>query len=119
MLLGYRGKPIFSFVIEDSDIGYLRSFLREYRLGPTDLTRFLESPEVFLQSVILKYPFEDTPKTLFGTCYHSVLEEFYKNWKNSKIQPSKESLLDAFERRISMQILSPEHKVDALKRGKE
>jgi len=39
--------------------------LKNYKLSPSDLNKFLEDPSVFLKEAIFKYPFEDNEATIF------------------------------------------------------
>lgn len=119
LLLVTRDTSLFSMKMQEEERAFLTNILRDYRLGPTDLSRFLDSPENFLQTVFLRYPFEDTPKTIFGTCYHAALEDFYIQWKVGKQIPSLEFLQEKFTRKIMVQPLSKEHKADAVERGKK
>ncbi len=111
-------KPIFGLNVEAIDIAYIERFLSNYRLSASDLNRFLESPEEFLQKAILRYPFEDVPPLIFGNCYHAALEYFFTTWKKSGAMPEFETLYAHFERKVYGQFLSPEHITDFLDRGK-
>jgi len=61
---------------------YIKEFLKEYKLSPSDLNKFLEDPKLFLRDSIFKYPFEDNEFTIFGKVYHKTLELFYSEFKN-------------------------------------
>jgi DNA helicase II / ATP-dependent DNA helicase PcrA len=107
---------LYALRLEQSDRAFIQNFFAHYSLSPTDLSRFLKSPEEFLQRSILRYPFEDTLKTLFGTCYHSALEIFYKTWKLEKSRPELALLEDTFRQKIGRFRLSELEQADALER---
>jgi hypothetical protein len=65
-------------------------------------------PLMFLNRVIYKYPFIGNPSTIFGTVYHRALELFYLKYKSEKILPSKEYLLEEFNKNLNQQLLTPE-----------
>ncbi len=58
------------------EIEYIKEFLENYKLSPTDLNTFLEDPKQFLRNVVFKYPFTGNEFTIFGNVYHKVLEIF-------------------------------------------
>lgn len=93
--------------------------LQNYRLSASDLSKFLEDPRRFLEEAIFRYPFADTPATIFGKTYHKTLEEFYLTWKKEKVFPSKEDLLRLFEKNLKKEVLPPEIFDNDLEKGKE
>jgi RecB family exonuclease len=108
---------MYALKLERSDREFIQAFFANYSLSPTDLTRFLNSPEEFLQRSILRYPFEDTLKTLFGICYHGALEVFYKTWKLERSRPACNLLEDTFTQKLGRYRLSELENADALERG--
>ena len=104
--------------MDEAELLYIRERLSDYKLSATDLSRFLSDPQEFLEGAILRYPFEDTPHTVFGKAYHSALESFFLDWKKTGEKPDKETLIQAFERSIRRSFLPPEFLADALERGR-
>ncbi|MDR0771700.1 MAG: hypothetical protein LBF15_01135 [Candidatus Peribacteria bacterium] len=49
----------------DLELEYIKNFLENYKLSPSDLNAFLEEPLQFLHRVVFKYPFEDNKYTIF------------------------------------------------------
>lgn len=98
---------------------YVREFLANYRLSPSDLNKFLEDPKTFLRDSIFKYPFEDNEFTVFGKTYHRALELFYLSWKKEGRQPGLDRLAADFDRALRQEVLTPEIREKLLKKGHE
>ena len=94
--------------MDDEEIAYIREFLETYKLSPSDLSKFLEDPKLFLRDTIFKYPFEDNEYTIFGKNYHKALEDFYLSWKKEGKIPTKESLISDFIRSVSREFVAPD-----------
>jgi hypothetical protein len=94
--------------LKDEELEYIKTFLENYKLSPSDLNTFLSSPIDFLHRVVFKYPFIGNEFTIFGSVYHRVLELFYIKYKDSGILPEKSYLTETFKLLISREILSPD-----------
>ncbi len=114
-----RPTALFASEMTEGEEAYVREFLQNYRLSPSDLSKFLEDPKLFLRDSIFKYPFEDNEYTVFGKTYHRALELFYLSWKKEGRAPGVESLLSDFERALKQEILPPEIREKLLKKGRE
>ncbi len=100
------------------DINFILSNLESYRLSVSDLSKFLNDPKLWLEESIFRFPFEETPATIFGKTYHKALEIFSLEWKKWKILPDKSFLLDSFEKALSREFLPPHIFDHDLERGK-
>ncbi|MDD2516150.1 MAG: ATP-dependent DNA helicase [Candidatus Gracilibacteria bacterium] len=98
---------------------YIKEFLKEYKLSPSDLNKFLEDPKLFLRDSIFKYPFEDNEFTIFGKVYHKTLEIFYSEFKNKGEIPTKKYIENVFLTLLSKQILTPEQEEKLKQKGTE
>jgi DNA helicase-2/ATP-dependent DNA helicase PcrA len=114
-----RPTALFASEMTEGEEAYVREFLQNYRLSPSDLSKFLEDPKLFLRDSIFKYPFEDNEYTVFGKTYHRALELFYLSWKKEGREPGIEPLLSDFERALKQEILPPEIREKLLKKGRE
>lgn len=114
-----RPTALFASEMTEGEEAYVREFLQNYRLSPSDLSKFLEDPKLFLRDSIFKYPFEDNEYTVFGKTYHRALELFYLSWKKEGRAPGVEPLLSDFERALKQEILPPEIREKLLKKGRE
>lgn len=114
-----RPTALFASEMTEGEEAYVREFLQNYRLSPSDLSKFLEDPKLFLRDSIFKYPFEDNEYTVFGKTYHRALELFYLSWKKEGRAPGVEPLLSDFERALKQEILPPETREKLLKKGRE
>lgn len=114
-----RPTALFASEMTDGEEAYVREFLANYRLSPSDLSKFLEDPKLFLRDSIFKYPFEDNEYTVFGKTYHRALELFYLSWKKDGKEPGIEQLLSDFERALKQEVLPPDLREKLLKKGRE
>lgn len=87
---------------------YIKEFLSNYKLSPSDLNKFLDDPKMFLRDTIFKYPFEDTIYTIFGKVYHRALEFFYLEYKKTTKIQSLDWLISRFNWLLSQEILNQE-----------
>lgn len=114
-----RPTALFASEMTDGEEAYVREFLANYRLSPSDLSKFLEDPKLFLRDSIFKYPFEDNEYTVFGKTYHRALELFYLSWKKDGKEPGIDQLLADFEKALKQEILPPDLREKLLKKGRE
>ncbi|MDR2639813.1 MAG: hypothetical protein LBC61_00265 [Candidatus Peribacteria bacterium] len=42
----------------DLELEYIKDFLQDYKMSPSDLNTFLQNPTEFLHKVVFRYPFE-------------------------------------------------------------
>ncbi len=119
VLLARSRDSYYDLTLEAEDLRFIERFFANYALSPTDLSRFLADPAIFLQRSILRYPFEDTLPTIFGTCYHRALEIYYKTWKTEKSRPDSSLLTETFEKSLSRYVVTQSEKTELLSRGRE
>ena len=91
---------------DNLEFDYIKKFLDNYKISPSDLNIFLENPLEFLNRVVFKYPFIDNNFTIFGKVYHSTLELFYLKYKKDKILPKKDYLSKTFCLLLDKEILT-------------
>ncbi len=92
----------------DLELDYIENFLKNYKLSPSDLNKFLEDPGVFLKEAVFKYPFVDNEATIFWKVYHRTLELFFIKYKNENVLPKLDYLLATFSLLIKQEILNSE-----------
>ncbi len=90
------------------EFDYIKEFIENYKLSPTDLNIFLEDPKEFLNRVVFKYPFIDNNATIFWKVYHRVLELFYAKYHDEKKLPPKSYLTSVFKLLLEKEILDLE-----------
>lgn len=90
------------------EFDYIKEFLENYKLSPSDLNTFLENPLDFLNNVIFKYPFIDNKYTIFWKVYHRTLELFYLKYKKEGKLPEKNYLTSTFSLLLDNEILTHE-----------
>ncbi|MFA5917251.1 MAG: ATP-dependent DNA helicase [Candidatus Gracilibacteria bacterium] len=105
MLLGNHSNLI---KYSDLELKYIEEFLKNYKLSPSDLNKFLEDPSVFLKEAIFKYPFVDNEATIFGKVYHRSLELFFIKSKKDGSLPKSDYLTATFSLLLKQEILTPE-----------
>lgn len=104
-------KELTSFNIikyNDAEFDYIKEFLQNYKLSPTDLNTFIEDPLKFLQNVVFKYPFSDNEATIFWKVYHRTLELFYSRFKQNKKMDDLWYLTFTFKALLEKEVLQPE-----------
>ncbi len=92
----------------DLELKYIEEFLKNYKLSPSDLNKFLEDPSVFLKEAIFKYPFVDNEATIFWKVYHRSLELFFIKSKKDWVLPKSDYLTATFSLLLKQEILTPE-----------
>lgn len=90
------------------ELDYIKEFLKNYKLSPSDLNKFLEDPNIFLKEAIFKYPFVDNEATIFWKVYHRSLELFFIKYKSDSKLPSLDYLTSTFSLLLKHEILSPD-----------
>ncbi|EKE27500.1 MAG: hypothetical protein ACD_3C00198G0014 [uncultured bacterium (gcode 4)] len=94
--------------IQKEEEHYILEFLKNYKLSPSDLNKFIENPKLFLRDTIFKYPFEDNEFTIFWKVYHKTLEYFYLDFKNNKAASDLKFMHNKFSWLLRQEILTPE-----------
>lgn len=92
----------------DLELKYIEEFLKNYKLSPSDLNKFLEDPSLFLKEAIFKYPFVDNEATIFWKVYHRSLELFFIKSKKEWLLPKLDYLISTFTLLLKQEILTPE-----------
>lgn len=92
----------------DLELKYIEEFLKNYKLSPSDLNKFLEDPSLFLKEAIFKYPFVDNEATIFWKVYHRSLELFFIKSKKEWVLPKLDYLTSTFLLLLKQEILTPE-----------
>ncbi|EKE29887.1 MAG: UvrD/REP helicase [uncultured bacterium (gcode 4)] len=87
---------------------YILEFLKNYKLSPSDLNKFIENPKLFLRDTVFKYPFEDNEFTIFWKVYHKTLEYFYLDFKNNNVASDLDFMHSKFSWLLRQEILTPE-----------
>ncbi len=120
-IIAAEARPAFTLHrdLSAEEAAYVAEFVSTYRLSPSDLSKFVEDPALFLRDTVFKYPFEDNEYTIFGKSYHRALELFYLEWKKSGTYPSHEKLMGDFERSLAGEILPHETREKLLSKGRE
>lgn len=90
------------------ELKYIEEFLKNYKLSPSDLNKFLEDPSLFLKEAIFKYPFVDNEATIFWKVYHRSLELFFIKSKKEWTLPKLDYLTSTFSLLLKQEILTPE-----------
>ncbi len=92
----------------DLELKYIEEFIKNYKLSPSDLNKFLEDPSLFLKEAIFKYPFVDNEATIFWKVYHRSLELFFIKSKKEWVLPKLDYLTATFSLLLKQEILTPE-----------
>ncbi len=105
-MLLWNGSSLIKY--SDLELKYIEEFLKNYKLSPSDLNKFLEDPSVFLKEAIFKYPFVDNEATIFWKVYHRSLELFFIKSKKDSELPKLDYLTTTFKLLLKQEVLSLE-----------
>ncbi len=85
--------------IELIDKSYIDKILENYSLSVTNLNNYLECPIKFYYMNVIRIPAAMSESMAFGSAVHSTLQALFEKMKsNQNVFPSKEVMLDDFDR---------------------
>jgi DNA helicase II / ATP-dependent DNA helicase PcrA len=85
--------------IELVDKSYIDSILQNYSLSVTHLNNYLECPIKFYYQNLIRVPAAKGESMAFGSAVHSTLQALFEKMRaNDNIFPSKETMMDDFNR---------------------
>ncbi len=88
-----------------SEKDILAPIVQSFVWSATSLQTFLECPRKFLYQNLYRFPRRPLPTMAYGTALHQALERYIRLWHQSGIKPTKEVLLQQFERALRGQNL--------------
>jgi DNA helicase-2/ATP-dependent DNA helicase PcrA len=97
---------------------FLKTILTEFKLSPTGLNTYLQCPYKFKLNNLFRIPRAKEPYLSFGTAVHRALDLFYRQFIENDKYPSKEFLLDQFEKALKKEVLDPVNHKIRLRQGK-
>lgn len=74
------------------ETAYLNDLLKDYKLSPTHLNKYLQCPVAFYFENILRVPRPLHENMAFGTAIHYALEHFFKKAKKTGVFPNEGTL---------------------------
>lgn len=102
-------KPLFT----QNEKEILQSTVQKFVWSATSLQDFLECPRRFLYQRLYHFPRRPTPQMALGVALHEALEKFLRQFSLEKKLPSREMLLQEFERALRGQNI-PKSEFDTL-----
>ncbi len=85
--------------IELIDKSYIDAILEKYSLSVTNLNNYLECPIKFYYMNVIRIPAAMSESMVFGSAVHYTLQALFEKMKtNNNIFPSKETMLQDFDR---------------------
>ncbi len=84
---------------------YVKSLLQNYAMSVTHLNNYLRCPRLFYYSNVLRVPRAKNKSAAFGTAVHEALKDLYVGIREGSV-PSKETVLEQFEKHLHHEILS-------------
>lgn len=108
-----------SDIRKESENEYLKVLLEGYKLSVTNLNDYLKCPKLFKFKNLLRVPETKKKQFALGTAYHSALEKFFLEFKNTGVLPSREFLVVGYRMALEREILTPRDKEELLKVGEE
>ncbi len=98
---------------------FLSPLIDQLKLSPTALNTYLACPYKFKLNNLLRVPRAKKPHLAFGTAVHTALEQFFNQFKQEKVLPTKAYLLTSFEQALSKELLTKSEYERRLQEGKQ
>jgi len=106
-------------VLADGEKKYLVEILKDFKLSPTALNKYLECHYKFKLDNLYRIPRTTSPSLSFGTAVHSALQDLYIDLENNKKVESKERLIKDFEAALRRELLSESDLKNYLEKGRK
>lgn len=97
---------------------FARSLLDNYRMSITHLNNYLKCPRLFYYRNLLRVPSAMNKFAAYGSAIHETLRNFSLEHKQSGL-PTKESLVQEFEKQLQQHVLSEQDFRGGLQLGQE
>jgi len=101
----------------------IQARLKDYKLSVTHLNNFLNvvdgGPQMFLERNLLRFPQMQTKYGAYGNAVHLALQYLQKDFKASKVLPSKDQFLKNFENALIAQRLNEKDVIEFLEKGND
>jgi DNA helicase II / ATP-dependent DNA helicase PcrA len=106
-------------VLHDGEKEYLKEIIKDIKLSPTSLNKYLECHYKFKLDNLYRIPRTTPASAGFGTAVHSALQNLYLDLENTKKLPSKESFIKDFEAALLREVLSDSDFKNYLEKGRK
>jgi len=93
-------------VLADGEKKYLKQIIKDFKLSPTALNKYLECHYKFKLDNLYRIPRTTSPAMSFGTAVHSALQYLYIDLDNNSKVESKESFVRDFNSALRHEVLS-------------
>jgi len=93
-------------VLADGEKKYLKEIIKDFKLSPTALNKYLECHYKFKLDNLYRIPRTTSPSMSFGTAVHSALQYLYIDLDNNGKVESKESFIKDFNSALRHEVLS-------------
>jgi len=103
----------------DEEKAYIRSLLDNYTMSVTHLNNYIRCPRLFYYQNLLRVPSAMNKFAAFGSAVHETLKDFNIEHKEDEILPSKEFLLEKFEKHMRRQVMTKQDFRGGLDLGRE
>ncbi|MFN7160118.1 MAG: UvrD-helicase domain-containing protein [Candidatus Gracilibacteria bacterium] len=107
--------------LENDKMELLRNVLKDYKMSVTHLNNFLDvthaGPQVFLEQNLLQFPKSKNKSASYGTAMHAAIQNFYQEFKRTRILPPLSLLLKEFENCLKNQRLNEKNYKEMLEKG--
>jgi DNA helicase II / ATP-dependent DNA helicase PcrA len=96
---------------------WIRSLLQKEVLSVTHLNNYLECPRKFYVRNILRVPAARSYYQALGSAVHGALDDFHRRYKEEKVLPDKQRLIESFAFHISRELLTAKEREMIEKEG--
>lgn len=97
---------------------FFATVLKNYKLSPTGLSKYLRDPQAFILEDLLRIPRAKAPAMAYGTAIHTVMEKAYRYFQARGVLPHLDKILSDFETALTDEVLSPADFERRLNQGK-
>lgn len=110
-------KPVNKLILSNEELDFLKQQLVDFKLSPTSLNLYIESPYEFMLECLVGIPRVKTKEQALGIAIHSALEQFNKLYEPERI-PGLEFLVEKYEERLKKEFYGDEDYESTLDEGK-
>ena len=110
--------PAAEVTLHDGEAEYLKEIVKDLKLSPTALNTYLRCHYKFKLDNLYRIPRAKAPAMCFGTAVHYVLEMFYRELNDGKLE-TKEIFLKDFECALQRETMTETDFKDRLAHGKK
>jgi len=103
--------------VAEEERDFLKKLVTNYRLNPVAMSTYLNCPQLFAYTHLVKVPQVKEKMQIYGTIMHAALEQFFLAFRKDNHAPSREWLLDQFRQILQQELVAEDVRAELLKEG--